>query len=70
MTDDVLRHAAQSIENLMSDQQWQNEDFVIAMRKIGDEIGDVKPKVVLKILRQALTGTKVCIIYIISHVLL
>ena len=68
--DVVLQRAAQIIENLTSNQQWQNEDFVIAMRKIGDEIGGVKPKVVLKILRQALTGMKVCIIYIISRILL
>ena len=70
MPDIVLQRAAQIIENLTSNRQWQNEDFVIAMRKIGDEIGGVKPKVVLKILRQALTGMKVCIIYIISRILL
>lgn len=69
MTDIVLQRAAPIIENIMSNQQWQNEDFVIALRKIGAEIGDVKPKLVLKILRQALTGMKVCSIYIISRIL-
>ena len=69
MTDIALQLTAQIIENLMSNEQWQNKDFVIAMRNIGAEIRGVKPKLVLKILRQALTGMKVCSIYIISRIL-
>jgi hypothetical protein len=53
----VIRHAAERFSKLAK--QWDRGEILDVVQKIGHEVEAVKPKLVMKMLRHAITGMKV-----------